>query len=94
LVFFIFFFFFQQNLDTARFKVTGSGGPGWSASVTDYDSVSDYLSSHLYHKLIWLSKPFAGYILSMGGIILFMVIIVIITMSNLLSHIRIFYQKI
>lgn len=63
--------------------MTGSGGPSWSASVTQYDSVSDYISANLYDKLIWLSKPFAGYILSMGTVILYMVVIVIIAMSNL-----------
>ncbi|XP_046441298.1 uncharacterized protein LOC124192160 isoform X2 [Daphnia pulex] len=71
-----------KDRDSARLKVTGTGGPAWSTSVTQYDSVSDYLSANLYDKLIWLSKPFAGYILSMGGILLYMVIIVIITMTS------------
>nr|CAH0098223.1 unnamed protein product [Daphnia galeata] len=71
-----------QDQDTARSKVTGSGGPGWSASVSQYDSVSDYLSAHLYDKLIWLSKPFAGYIMSMGGVVLYMVVVVIIAMTS------------
>ncbi len=80
------FRFFQQpeDRDTARLKVTGTGGPAWSASVTQYDSVSDYLSANLYDKLIWLSKPYASYIMSMGGILLYMVVIVIIAMSNFL----------
>ncbi len=88
------FRYFQQpkDRDSARFKVTGTGGPAWSSSVTQYDSVSDYLSANLYDKLIWLSKPFAGYILSMGGILLYMVIIVIITMSNLLHSILYIYS--
>ena len=84
--------FFQQDQDTARFKVTGSGGPGWSASVSQYDSVSDYLSAHLYDKLIWLSKPFAGYIMSMGGVVLYMVVVVIIAMSNFLYNHHIFHR--
>lgn len=71
-----------KDQETARFKVTGSGGPSWSASVTQYDSVSDYISANLYDKLIWLSKPFAGYILSMGTVILYMVVIVIIAMTS------------
>lgn len=75
-----------KDQETARFKATGSGGPSWSASVTQYDSVSDYISAHLYDKLIWLSKPFAGHILAMGSIILYMVVIVIIAMSNIHTY--------
>ncbi|XP_057376274.1 uncharacterized protein LOC130697387 [Daphnia carinata] len=71
-----------KDQENARFKVTGSGGPSWSSSITQYDSVSDYISANLYDKLIWLSKPYAGYILSMGAVILYMVVIVIIAMTS------------
>lgn len=65
----------------ARKWVASSGWPSWSAAITQVDTVGEYISEHLYDKLIWLSKPYAGYILSMGVVILYMVVIVMIVMS-------------
>lgn len=62
----------------------GAGGalPSWSSTITNVDSVSEYISEHLYDKLIWLSKPYAGQIMTLGALILNMVVIVSITMST------------
>lgn len=65
----------------ARTWTLNGGSPSWTASFTEADSVSEYISEHFYNTLIWLSKPFAGQIMVMGGIIVYMVVIVTITMS-------------
>lgn len=57
--------------------------PSWTLSVTQASSVSAYVSTWVYNCLNWLNKPYGGYILSLGAVALYMVIIVLVTMSKI-----------
>lgn len=79
----------DQDGSKARKWGASSALPSWSAAVSQVDSVSEYISEHLYDKLIWLSKPYAGNIMTLGALLLNMVVVVGITMSTTNSDSRV-----
>lgn len=64
-----------------NFGATASG-PQWSTSVSQAPSWSGYISTNLYNWLIWLAKPYAGFITSLAGLALIMVVHVVVIIGK------------
>jgi hypothetical protein len=56
--------------------------PTWSSTVSTANDWGEYISTSLYNVLFWLSRPFMGWVASMSGVALYMVVIVVVALSN------------
>jgi hypothetical protein len=56
--------------------------PTWSTTVSAANNLGEYISTSLYNVLFWLGKPYMSWVTSMSGVGLYMVVIVVVALSN------------
>ena len=67
--------------------------PSWTTTVSAASDWGSYISTTLFNVLTWLGKPYMSWIAAMSGIALYMVVIVVVALSNLLYRFTLLFFK-